>query len=218
MDQPDLDASQHQEALRSLARINRLSGTGWGIFRQVRELAIRRPIRLLDLACGGGDLAIDLWTRAKRLGLPIEVHGCDISETALDYARSRAVGTEVHFFRSDLLQDPFPAGFDVVVCSLFLHHLDESPLVELLRKIRESGVSLFLASDLRRGRFGYGLAWIVTRLLSRSRIVHVDGPLSVCAAFTVDEISHLAAKAGMTGHRVWRCWPQRFLLRWERPT
>lgn len=217
MDQPGLEPNRHREALRSLALINWFSGTLSSFTWRIRPLAKKHPVRVLDLACGGGDLAIGIWRWAHRRRLPVDVSGCDVSETALGFARVRAAGTGVRFFRHDLLADPFPTGFDIVTCSLFLHHLDENPIVDLFRGVRESGASLFLASDLSRSRSGYWLAWGVTRLLSRSAIVHTDGPLSVRAAFTVEEMSSLAGRGFRNGFAIRPCWPRRFLLRWERP-
>ena len=63
---------------------------------------------------------------------------------------------------------------------------------------------------------GYGLAWIGCRLLSRSPMVHVDGPLSVQNAFTVDEARSLANKSGLQSARIVKHWPQRFLMTWQR--
>ena len=56
---------------------------------------------------------------------------------------------------------------------------------------------MVLINDLRRAPLGYGLAWLGCRLLSMSQVVHVDGPLSVEAAFTLAEVRSLAAAAGM---------------------
>jgi hypothetical protein len=60
------------------------------------------------------------------------------------------------------------------------------------------------------------LACAGTRLLSRSPVVHVDGPRSVAAAFTPAEALDLAQRAGLTGATVVRRWPCRFLLTWRR--
>ena len=76
---------------------------------------------------------------------------------------------------------------------------------------------LVLVNDLERGLAGLTLAHLGTRLLSRSDVVHTDGPLSVRAAFTVPEVRALAAAAGLTGAVVVRRWPCRFLLTWTRP-
>ena len=72
-----------------------------------------------------------------------------------------------------------------------------------------------LIDDLIRSRWGYVLALVGTHLLSGSRVVHVDGPLSVLAAFTPREVSVLAERADLRGARLDRHWPERFLLTWS---
>ena len=72
-------------------------------------------------------------------------------------------------------------------------------------------------NDLARGWTGLTLAHVGLRLLTRSPVVHFDGPRSVEGAFTPAEALALAAKAGLKGATVARRWPCRFLLTWERP-
>jgi SAM-dependent methyltransferase len=175
------------------------------------------PLRVLDVACGGGDTVRALKRRADREGVPLEVHGCDVSPEALAHARERArrEGTEVHFFQLDALRAPIPGGYDIVCSSLFLHHLTEEEVVEVLVRMAEAGNALVL-QDLLRSRAGYWLAWWTLRLVSRSRVAHVDGPRSVQASFRIPEVDALARKAGLDGARVEPCWPQRFTLYWRR--
>jgi hypothetical protein len=52
--------------------------------------------------------------------------------------------------------------------------------------------------------------------LSRSAVVHADGPQSVAAAFTPIEVLTLARRAGLHTARVSSQWPCRFLLSVER--
>jgi hypothetical protein len=108
---------------------------------------------------------------------------------------------------------------DILVCTLFLHHLDEEGAVALLGRMKAAARQLVLVSDLRRSRLGYVFAWAGCRLLSRSRVFHVDGARSVAAAFTTDEARRMAGSAGLEGARVTTHWPQRWLLTWlaERP-
>ena len=110
-----------------------------------------------------------------------------------------------------------PAEYDAVVTSLFLHHLKEEKAVELLRRMAGAARHLLLVNDLERSRLGYLLAWFGTQLLTRSPIVHVDGPRSVEGAFTKSEAFGLAERAGLHGATIGRRWPCRFLLSWERP-
>src|SRR5262245_8000689 len=88
MDQPGLEARHHLEALRGLERINLLSGSAGILWPSIRALYLESPraLRLLDVATGAGDVALRLWRRARRAGLPLEVEGCDLSPRAVAFA------------------------------------------------------------------------------------------------------------------------------------
>jgi len=221
MDQPGLEPGRHRQALHGLRRINFWSGSAGILWPPLAALARAspRPVRVLDLASGGGDVAIRLQRRAHRAGLPLVVEGCDVSAVAVEHAVREAErqGTPVRFFRADALADDLPGDYDVVVCSLFLHHLTEDQAVELLRRMGAAAGRLVLVNDLVRSRPGLLLARVGTRLLSRSPVVHVDGPRSVEGAFTVEEARVLAERAGLGGATVERRWPCRYLLTWVRP-
>jgi 2-polyprenyl-3-methyl-5-hydroxy-6-metoxy-1,4-benzoquinol methylase len=218
MDDPALDPAEHRLALAGLARVNRLSRSADVLWPPVARLVRRtsdRPVRILDVATGSGDVALSLVRKAARAGVRVEVAGCDVSPTAVRTATEAAGGT-ASFFVHDVIRDPLPTGFDVVTCSLFLHHLSEPDAVTVLRRMKDAAARLVLVNDLERCRLGYLAAWVGTRLLSRSRVVRYDGPVSVRQAFTPHEAVELARAAGLTGAAVGRRFPFRFLLRWRR--
>jgi 2-polyprenyl-3-methyl-5-hydroxy-6-metoxy-1,4-benzoquinol methylase len=201
-----------------LSRINILSLAARRVWSHVRNLheGGKRPLRVLDVACGGGDVAIALKKRSLRQGLPLDVEGCDISPVALDCARQAAeeAGVEVNFFQLDAINTDLPGGFDLVSTSLFLHHLEDYTAVGFLRKMASAGRAA-LVQDLLRIRFGYLLALVTVRSVTRSPVVHSDGLRSVRAAFSFSEVVGLAERAGLRTARVERCWPQRFSLSWR---
>src|SRR5262249_11928064 len=160
-----------------------------------------RPLRVLDVATGAGDLPLALGERFRRAGLAAEVSGCDISPVALAHARRRAAeaGAAARVFQADALSGPLPGPYDALFCSLFLHHLEEADAVTLLGRMRDAAQQLVLVNDLERGRLGYLLAWLGARLLTRCRVVHVDAPRSVENAFTRQEAVALAERAGLAG-------------------
>jgi SAM-dependent methyltransferase len=204
-----------------LARINWWSGSAGILWLALRTLARQeaRTLRVLDLATGGGDVPLRLWRRAQRAGVALQVEGCDISPVAVEYAEANARrrGADVRFFVHDALHGPLLGDYDVLMCSLFLHHLDDAPARTLLERVGRQAQRMVLVNDLVRGWPGYLLAQVGTRLLSRSPVVHTDGPLSVRAAFTRAELQALAEQAGLRGATVsWR-WPWRMLLTWRRP-
>ena len=226
MDQPGLDHGQHHWALDAIARVNWISGSGRILWPAIRALCDERrragdvgPVRLLDVATGAGDVPVSLCRRAKRSGIPLEVAGCDISPTAVEHARKYATerGADAAFFRCDVLAEPLPAGYDVITSSLFLHHLNEEQALVLLRKMRDAAGSLALVNDLARGRMGWLAAYLGSRIITRSPVVHVDAPLSVEGAFTPNEALALAHRAGWSGAQVRRKFPYRYLLSWRRP-
>ena len=221
MDQPGIDPLAHSLALQGLRRINGFSGAVGSLFAPIRSLAREhggQPLRVLDLACGGGDNTTALAERARRQGLAVQVDGCDLSPQAVAIAtrsaEERALGTR--FFQADALNDPLPEDYDVILCSLFLHHLEEDQAVDLLQRMGRASRCLVLVNDLIRSPLGYGLAWAGCRLLSRSPIVHFDGPVSVQGAFQLSEVRALAARAGLEGAALRRSWPERYLLSWRR--
>lgn len=220
MDQPGLDPLEHACALRGLERINRMSGMTRRLWRRIRIVArnASAPVRVLDVACGGGDVAARLARRAALEHVPVTFAGCDISETAVAHARANADSArlDIAFFQHDILAEPLPEPYDIVMCNLFLHHMDEKSAVLLLERLRDAAARLVLVHDLERSALGYAVAYAGTRLLSRSPIVHHDGPLSVRAAFTRAEVRAFAAQCGMSDARVSWQWPFRFILEWHR--
>jgi hypothetical protein len=222
MDQPGLSPERHRQALRALARINFWSGSARILWPGLRDLARElapRPLRVLDLATGAGDVPVRLWRKARRAGIALLLEACDVSPVAVAHARAGAdrAGAGVRFFVHDALNGPVLSGYDAVTCSLFLHHLDDDEACGLLRRMADIAGRLALVNDLTRSLVGLVLAHVGTRLLTFSAVVHVDGPRSVEAAFTPDEARTLAKRAGLTGAVVARRWPCRWLLTWRRP-
>jgi len=70
-------------------------------------------------------------------------------------------------------------------------------------------------SDLLRTRFGLFLAQLGTRVLSRSSIAQIDGPLSVKAARTVEEYHRLFREAELAVPTLRRAWPERICVMWS---
>lgn len=219
MDEPGLDPVEHIRALRGLQRINKVTNATRALWREIKrcETSDGEPLRVLDLACGRGDVLIEIARRAKRDGVPVQLAGWDLSPTAIDQTRELATqhGFEVETTVANVLIDELPGDFDVIYCSLFLHHLSNADAELFLRRAAAATKGVVLVSDLVRSRFGYWLAWFGTRLLSGSKIVHIDGPLSVEAALTILEVEQLAVQSGLTDADITRFWPQRFLLRWS---
>jgi SAM-dependent methyltransferase len=90
--------------------------------------------RLLDVACGPGDLT----AAAARRGATCE--GIDFAATLVELATARHPG--ITFREGDALQLPYPAGaFNAVVCSFGLLHVENSDraIAEARRVLKQGG-------------------------------------------------------------------------------
>ncbi len=220
IDDQSLELMHRLDELAGLRRVNAVSltcRTFWLHIRRVARENPNQPLRVLDLASGGGDTAIGLSRRARREAIPLEVHGCDISPDAVAYANSKAAnaGVDAKFYVRDVVHEGIPQGYDVITSSLFLHHLTDSDAQRLLERLGTAARRLVLISDLSRSYTGYLLVCVGSRILSRSFTVHKDGPQSALAAFTRKEFSSLADRAGLRGYTIRWAWPFRFLFAWR---
>jgi 2-polyprenyl-3-methyl-5-hydroxy-6-metoxy-1,4-benzoquinol methylase len=228
MDDPAIDPVEHRRALNGLRRVNKLCQTGQHLAKEILSVAnknSRDSITVLDIGCGSGDVAAEVGRRLAS-HVKCKVVGWDISPTAVDCAKqawsasqnrlptSKRSTAEVHFQQADVFQTK-DLKFDVVYCCLFLHHFTEHQAVQVLERMKEIAALSVLVDDLVRSRLGYALAQIGCQLLSRSPVVHFDGPQSVRAAFTQSEARELAARAGLQACTIRRHWPERYLLRWD---
>lgn len=228
MDDPALPAAEHDLALAGLARLNAWSRSHWLLWSGIRALAREanaegRTLGVIDVAAGSGDGPIAMARRAAREGLRIEWTLCDASAHALSVAdaRAREAGVAVATVRADAIAAELPCQSDVVTCSLFIHHCDPDEAVAVMRHMRNAALRAVGITDLDRTHLGLGLAWLGSRVLSRSPVVHFDATASVRAAFSRDEARALAAEAGMSGTGiagalVERAFPERWRLWWRR--
>jgi demethylmenaquinone methyltransferase/2-methoxy-6-polyprenyl-1,4-benzoquinol methylase len=105
--------------------------------RTAELLDIAPGARVLDVACGTGDLSIELERRVGRAG---EVIGCDFSQAMLEAARGKAPA--IRFEHADALRLPYADGqFDAVAVGFGARNfadLDRG-LAEMARVVRVGG-------------------------------------------------------------------------------
>ena len=217
MDAPGLPAGDHRQALAGLARLNRISGVSPLIFSRIARFAQgrpQRPLKLLDVASGSGDLPVAWAVKARRMGLNIQITTTDISEVAIEQqlVKAHAAGVQLGTLRRDCVTDGLPSGFDLVVCSLFMHHLDDAQTGRLLQAMQASAQRALIVCDLERSMMSLALVKLASRLVSRSYVVHHDAAASVRAAYTCQEFAAIAQRALARPVKVQPLFPCRFLM------
>lgn len=165
-------------------------------------LARRQPLRVLDLGTGGADIPRALVMRAREVGCPILVTAVDRQQPTLEIAEKFSAGfPDIRFVRADFLDFAEGTLYDVVLCNLVLHHLDETDAIRLLRRCRELTRGVTLVTDLRRSRLAQAGIFAVTELIYRDPMTRHDARLSAERAFSFPELRKLAIAAGWWGFR-----------------
>ncbi|MDQ3226177.1 MAG: methyltransferase domain-containing protein, partial [Chloroflexota bacterium] len=138
---------------------------------------------------------------AARHDRPLRMTVSDLSPQILAAARRTLADTpEVTFTVCDARQVALPdRAFDVVLCSLALHHFAPPDAVRVLREMDRLCRTGFIVNDIRRSAAGYVAAWIASRLATRNRLTRHDMPLSVRRAYTPGELRALLQEAGIAG-------------------
>jgi 2-polyprenyl-3-methyl-5-hydroxy-6-metoxy-1,4-benzoquinol methylase len=221
MDAPDLPTARMIETLKGLRLVNAVTQSSrlmWPDLAAAARLH-RGKLRVLDVACGGGDVLMTLSRWAAKALLDIELSGCDASPEAVSYARETAAGAglPISFFELKVGRDPLPEGYDMIMSTLFLHHLDEEDAIGFLRETAAKARNRLVVQDLLRSRLSYWFARAGTRLLLLNDICRLDGRTSVEGAFTRDEARALAQAAGLKHAEIVPRFPFRYLIRWARP-
>jgi len=219
MDLPGLSPSEHQAALRGLRRLNvwtRNHALAWQYISRGRNPESHSsPLNLLDVATGAADMPIAISRYSRASHIEMRMSASDFSEQAIRFAEKELKKHDIHdvrLFRHDILRSQIRESYDVVMSSQFLHHLQTDEAVEVLRKMRLAAKEQVIVIDLCRSWPNLWQVWLATRVLSRSPVVHFDGPQSVRAAFTVNEFSRISKQAGFKEFSITKHWPCRFVF------
>ncbi len=203
-----LDRAGHDPAelaanLRDIRTVNRLAGGVATVLRHLPGLLSQIPrgraVEILDLASGGGDIPLSIATWADRQSRPLHLTVTDRSPEILDEARRTLADVPgVTFTVCDARAVPMPErSFDVVLCSLSLHHFAPGEAVQVLREMDRLSRTGFILNDIRRCLAGFVAAWAASRIATRNRMTRHDMPLSVLRAYTPDEVRALLRQAGI---------------------
>lgn len=208
MDRPGQDPLLLRADLAVLERINRHLGGHSIALRHLSEFyattGARNPdgeLSVLDLGTGGADVPRAIAGRFRAA-----ITAVDANPDILQIARERSAGyPNIRFEQHDLRALPYPPGsFDVVLCSLVLHHFGEDDAVAILRRIHEIARVGYIVNDLRRSRVAIWLSQLMARTVITNPIAQFDAPASCERAFTVAELRALAERAGLEQFEIHR--------------
>ena len=222
LDQTGHDPAELAANLDDIRKVNRLGGGTRTTLRELPALLAAaptdRPVTVLDLATGSGDIPRALIDRCRRHGRAVQVVASDASPEILAEARRHlAAYPDVTFAEYDARAVPLPdRSVDVVLCALALHHFPPPEAVAVIGEMARLARVGCVLNDITRSRTGLAAAWVASRVATRNRLTHHDMPLSVRRAYTPSELRVLLTEAGVANAAVRPGWLFRMSAVWTR--
>ena len=147
-------------------------------------------------ATGEGDLPRELVLWCRKRGIHVMVDAVDANEATLAVAREKSrTFPEIAFHHGDI-RSWGSGSWDLVLCSLALHHFSDHDAVVVLHTALRLSHHRLLVADLERSVIGAFGVWLVTALLLREPMTVHDARLSIRRAFSAGELARLASNAG----------------------
>ncbi len=198
MDRPQPVSKELGVCLQNLARLNRYFGSHLLIRKFLRKwLEPGGSYRILDLATGYADIPRMIVSWARPRGITVSIEAVDSHPSTLEIARQHSGDyPEITFTQADARRFTSSRTFDVVCCSLALHHFSEEDAVVLLARMRELSHDKVLAADLERNAFTMACVHFVTAWRFCDPMTKADGRASAKRAFSYSELAALATSAG----------------------
>lgn len=208
MDRPQPVTAELVSDLRNLRQLNRCFGSHALTTHFLRRwIKSGSQLRVLDLATGSGDIPRLVIEYARKVGATVTVQAIDQQSSTVEIARDLSADyPEIDFKQGDVLFFGEDGQYDIVLCSLALHHFDEAAAVRLLERCRHLSRRFVLVSDLRRGFLATVGVYLLTALIYRESMTRTDARLSAERAFSFREFGSLAERAGWRNfsHRKFR--------------
>ena len=188
LDGDEFERAEYETTLREIEKINSWTNayapTIDAVARASR-LAPGRRLRVLDLGFGYGDTLRRLHDWSQSAGVSLELSGIDLNPDAAALARAATPASmNIRYLTGDVFElggQSYVA--DVIINSLFAHHLDDAQVVRVLAWMTAHAKVAWFVSDLHRHVIPYHFIRLATRALGYNRLVRNDAPLSVARAF-----------------------------------
>jgi hypothetical protein len=155
--------------------------------------------------------AVASW--AARARLTVELAGIDLNPQSAQLARAATPGSmQIQYLTGDVFAHKPSRPYDVIINSLFMHHMNEDQTVAMLRWMAAHSRLGFFVNDLHRHRVAYEFIRVFTRCFGFNRMIRHDAPLSVARSFRTADWLGYAARADLDRSRLTVTWHWAFRL------
>lgn len=217
MDDFQISGKVLHRSLDQIASINRFLGgdkvTLQGVKTLIEGAANDRGLTILDIGCGNGAMLRQIAKMCRRLGCPVQLIGVDANEHTIVYATQLSKAYEEITYHH--MEVPNDEGFrdmnyDIVLCTLFLHHFDDEQMYKLLHyMINSKALTGIVVNDLHRSPIAYFLFYIIS-IFMFNPMARKDGLSSILKGFKHSELENMAQRLALKNYTIRWKWAFRY--------
>ncbi len=201
MDQP-CSYEDLRGCLRSIAQVNWLTRAYRPTLHWLDHVCHARPqqsrpIHIVDVGCGFGDMLRRVHAWAQKRGVAVRLTGIDLNADAVRAAQAATRPGAVTYLSGNAYDFADPEGIDVVISSLLTHHLEEAEIVRFLHWMEANARMGWFINDLNRQPVPYHLFRVLSRLTHWHRFVKHDGAVSILRSFREPEWREMCRAAAI---------------------
>ena len=215
MDDFTMEGALFRDTLDKLEIINRFLGgnsvTINGLKNLLKNQSKNKTITIVDLGCGNGDILRDVAKFGRKNNYSFNLIGIDANLAAIEYAKELSKEySELSFKTIDILSEDFKKqSYDVVLCTLFLHHFKNEELISFLKTTTDKATIGVVVNDLHRHKLAYYLFKLIGFFI-KNKMVRQDGLTSVLRAFKRKDLENIAKEIKVHFSIQWK-WAFRYL-------
>ena len=215
MDDFTMEGVLFRDTLDKLEIINRFLGGNSVTINGLKKILKNQPknktITIVDLGCGNGDILRDISKFGRKNNYSFKLIGIDANLAATEYAKELSKEySELSFKTMDILSEDFKKqSYDVVLCTLFLHHFKNEELISFLKTTTDKATIGVVVNDLHRHKLAYYLFKLIGFFI-KNKMVRQDGLTSVLRAFKREDLENIAKEIKVHFSIQWK-WAFRYL-------
>lgn len=214
MDDFSISGAVLRDTLDKIDNINTFLGgnnvTLNGLKKLLKNHPIEKPITIIDLGSGSGDILRSVAKLGKKEGYTFNLIGIDANKDTIAYAKELSINyPEIQFLNYNIFSKAFKTlEFDIVLSTLFLHHFKNNELISFLSSLVKKAKIGIIINDLHRHKLAYYLFKLVCLFISNKMVID-DGLTSVLRGFKRNELESISTKIEANYLIKWK-WAFRF--------
>jgi 2-polyprenyl-3-methyl-5-hydroxy-6-metoxy-1,4-benzoquinol methylase len=216
MDDFAMEGEILRDALDKIAKINQLLGgnqlTLQGVQDLTNSISKSNEIVIADVGCGNGDMLRTLADFGLKNKLKFQLIGIDANSFTISHAQQLSQNyPNISYRCEDIFETSFKKlKYDIVLCTLTLHHFKDKEIVELLSVFYANSTIGIVINDLQRSAIAYRLFQALCFVFRLNEMSREDGLTSILRGFKKEELIHFSKKLSFKNYKIHWKWAFRY--------